>query len=83
MMLEKKNTGTVDDEFFKCPFCTCRFASKLDLDDHLRAWGTDKVEHLRQLDRAHRGVDRSFRGTMAKNSKDERSTKAKVNRSFR
>jgi len=65
-MLEKKKAEIIDDNLFHCPFCVCRFATKRDLDIHLQAYGTNKTEHVRQLDRAHRGADSSFRGTMAR-----------------
>ena len=66
MLLERKNKEIIDDSFFLCPFCICRFATKHDLVIHLQAYGTNKWEHVRQLDKAHRGVDRSFTGTVAK-----------------
>ena len=68
MMLEKKKTEIIDSILFQCPYCTCRFVSRRDLAIHLQAYGADKAEHVRQLDRAHRGVDSSFRGTMAKDT---------------
>ena len=80
MTLEKKSTEIIGDILVQCHFCICQFGSKRDLAIHLQAYGADRAEHIRQLDRAHRGADSSFRGTMAKQPKDEHSTKVK--RSF-
>ena len=66
MMLEKKNMEIIDDNSLQCPFCKCQFASKYDLASHLKAYGTDKVEHVRELNKVHRRIDPSFRGTVAK-----------------
>ena len=72
MLLERKNEEIIDDSFFHCPFCICRFATKRDIAIHLQAYGTNKWEHVRQLDRAHRGVDRSFTGTVARHTEKKR-----------
>ena len=66
MILERENTEKINENLFECPFCSCTFATKIDLNSNLQAWGSDKREHVRQLDEAHREIDRSFKGTMAK-----------------
>jgi len=51
---------------YKCPFCSCDFATGSDLNSHLHAWENDKQNHIQLLDKAHREIDVSFKGTMAK-----------------
>ena len=69
MILEQKNTKGINEKFYECPHCTCTFATKSDLNDHLQAFGDNKTEHVQQLDRLHRGTDRSYTGTMSKDAK--------------
>lgn len=78
MTLEKKTVEKITEKFYECPHCSCTFATKSDLDGHIQAWGNNKEEHIRQLDRAHRANDRSFRGTMAKEANEKRKKHQKL-----
>ena len=62
----KKVIGKNNEVIYENPYCTCIFATKSDLKRHIEAWGNEKREHVRRLDKAHREYDRSFRGTLAK-----------------
>ena len=60
--MERKSSEKIEEKLFECPYCSCRFATRRDLDSHFQAWSNNEVEHIRQLDR----VDRSFRRTLAR-----------------
>jgi uncharacterized C2H2 Zn-finger protein len=41
------------ERFYKCPFCSCVFITKNDLEKHMKAFGTVKGQHLDEYRRCH------------------------------
>jgi hypothetical protein len=59
-------------ELFNCPFCSCVFCSKLDLERHIEVFGRNKAKHVRKMRKvsfevengiyeAHGGADKQLR----------------------
>lgn len=68
--MSSENSNSVShNNMIECPYCICLFVSQFDLESHLKEYGTNKSEHLRALNTAHKLLDRSFRGSMSKGSK--------------
>jgi hypothetical protein len=42
---------------YSCPYCSCTFNSSEDLQAHLRAFGTDPVQHVLNLERERRRLE--------------------------
>jgi len=51
--------GTVY-QMFKCPYCSCVFATKEDLDKHTQYYGNDPELHLRKWKRNHTDIERAL-----------------------
>ena len=67
-----------ENNFLECPYCTCNFVSQFDLQSHLEAFGSNKYEHITQLDNAHKSVDRTYgKGSLSKGSKNVSRSKPK------
>ena len=80
-MLSGNSDDVLSNGLIECPYCICLFVSRFDLEFHLKAFGTNKSEHVRALNKAHKLLDRFFRGTMAKGSnKDLKSDKSRFKR---
>jgi hypothetical protein len=47
-------------DFIKCPICSCLFLTKLDLDLHLKAFGTKADSHLSLLSKTHNSLEGSL-----------------------
>lgn len=41
------------EHFFRCPFCSCVFLTKADLERHMKAFGTVREQHLDEYRRCH------------------------------
>jgi len=41
------------ERFFRCPFCSCVFLTKADLEKHMKAFGAEKERHLDEFRRCH------------------------------
>ena len=67
-MLSGNSDDVLSNGLIECPYCICLFVSRFDLELHLKAFGTNKSEHVRALNNAHKLGDPSFRGSMAKGS---------------
>jgi uncharacterized C2H2 Zn-finger protein len=42
-----------EENFWKCPYCSCVFCTKTDLDRHLAAFGNGEEEHVEAYRRIH------------------------------
>jgi uncharacterized C2H2 Zn-finger protein len=42
-----------EERFSRCPFCSCVFITKADLEKHIKAFGTHKERHLDEFRRCH------------------------------
>jgi len=45
--------GEVARGFLKCPFCSCFFCSRADLETHIDTFGDDKEQHEEAYRRTH------------------------------
>jgi uncharacterized C2H2 Zn-finger protein len=54
--MEEKKTK---EHFYKCPFCSNIFVTKVDLERHMSAFGTDKGQHMEKHRRRHIGSESS------------------------
>jgi len=41
------------ERFFRCPFCSCVFLTKADLERHMAAFGMVKEQHRDEFRRCH------------------------------
>jgi uncharacterized C2H2 Zn-finger protein len=41
------------ERFFRCPFCSCVFLTKDDLEKHMKAFGSEKERHIDEFHRCH------------------------------
>jgi hypothetical protein len=41
------------ERFFRCPFFSCGFLTKADLEKHMKAFGAEKEQHLDEFRRCH------------------------------
>jgi uncharacterized C2H2 Zn-finger protein len=55
--MEEKKTK---EHFYKCPFCSNIFVTKVDLERHMSAFGTDKGQHMEKHRRRHTGSESSL-----------------------
>ncbi|HEX9862028.1 MAG TPA: hypothetical protein VGB11_01950 [Candidatus Bathyarchaeia archaeon] len=46
-----------DESFCKCPFCSCVFVAKADLEKHLAAFGNVKEQHVEAYRRTHGRIE--------------------------
>ena len=77
-VLENSKEDIFENNFFECPNCACVFVSQIDRENHLKAFGTNKFEHMQKLDDAHKSVDRTYvKRSLAKGSKNESSSNKK------
>ena len=67
-ILSENSDNVLHNDLIECPYCICLFVSHFDLEIHLKEYGTNKSEHVRALNNAHKLIDRSFRGSMSKGS---------------
>jgi len=49
MSIEEK----AGERFFRCPFCSCVFLTKADLEKHMKAFGAEKERHLDEYRLGH------------------------------
>jgi uncharacterized C2H2 Zn-finger protein len=41
------------EHFYRCPFCSCVFLTKADLEKHMTAFGTQKEHDIDEYGRCH------------------------------
>jgi uncharacterized C2H2 Zn-finger protein len=41
------------EHFYRCPFCSCVFQTKADLEKHMKAFGAEKERHLGEYRLCH------------------------------
>ena len=59
--MEKKNLHEHStNNLSKCPFCPCCFCNEIDLQKHLKTYGTSKTEHLDKFRKDHGRLEHGF-----------------------
>ena len=48
-----EKTGEVKQDFCRCPFCSCVFIARADLDKHVAAFGNSREQHAETYRRVH------------------------------
>jgi len=50
---EEREAKEANANFYRCPFCSCFFCSRADLDKHMTAFGRSKEQHEAAYRRTH------------------------------